>query len=362
MIERPHYDTLLRLLPELYSAQTLETFPKHATDLVSQLIRVDSCGYTETNFARRRFETLADPAFWKSLPDADGTLARLMHQHPMVVHNRKTDQRALKMSDLISQRQFHRLEIYNSVYRHVRVEYLMTGGFKLSRPGDVVTFALGRQTDDFSEDDRNLLNLLRPHLQQAYANADAMTTFQRQLECREQALEEAVNTAVVVVHNLTIKHASRLAIRWLSSFFRDGLAPNDKLPDLLLRWVRSWQTSMNGQSSEITPCLPLTVESDEARLSVRLLRTSHDTEVVLLLKRESARECPEMLQRRLSLAPREAEVLFWISKGKTSRETAAILSITRKTVDKHAERIHRKLGVETRTAAAAIAWSAMRDS
>jgi len=106
----------------------------------------------------------------------------------------------------------------------------------------------------------------------------------------------------------------------------------------------------------------LTVESEEARLNIWLLKTTRDGEVVLLLKRENTRDYPEMLQRRLGLPPREAEVLFWVSKGKTSRETAAIMSITRKTVDQHFEHIHRKLGTETRTAAAAIAWSAMRDS
>ena len=170
--------------------------------LLPRLISADSCGFNETNFARRRFETFATASLGARVPDADESLARLMHRHPMVLHNRNTDQRALKMSDLLSQRQFHRLELYDVVYRPARVEYLMTGGFEVSPAGDIVTLALGRETKDFSEDERDLLNLLRPHLRQAYANADAMTTFQSQLECREQSLEEAVNTAVVVVHRL----------------------------------------------------------------------------------------------------------------------------------------------------------------
>jgi DNA-binding CsgD family transcriptional regulator len=362
MIERGQYERLVRLLPELYSAQTRETLPQHVVALMPRLIRAENYSFNETNFACRRFEILAHPTFgMRGTPEAAQTLARLMHQHPMVMHNRNSDQRALKMSDLVSQRQFRRLEIYDTIYRPARSEYLMSGGFERSQAGDIVTLAIGRDALDFSEDERDSLNLLRPHLRQAYANADAMTSFQRQLECREQSLEEAVNTAVVVVHNLTIKHASRLAIGWLSSFFRDGLALNEQLPDQLLRWVRFWQTSLDGKQSDIQPCSPLTVESAEARLNIRMLTTSRDGEVLLLLSREAGHDRPESLQR-LGLARREAEVLFWISKGKTSRETAAILSITRKTVDKHVERIHRKLGVETRTAAAAIAWSAMRDS
>jgi DNA-binding CsgD family transcriptional regulator len=362
MIERRQYARVAALLPELYSAQTLDIFPRHVIGLLPRLISADSCGFNQTNFSRRRFATLTDRAFSSRVPDADETLARLMHQHPMVLHNRKTDQRALKMSDLLSQRQFRRLELYDVVYRPARVEYLMTGGFEVSPAGDIVTIALGRETKDFNEDERDLLNLLRPHLRQAYANAEAMSSFRTQLERREQSLEEEVNTAVVVVYDLEIKHASPLARRWLLSFFGDEVAPHDKLPDRLERWLRFWQASLDGKESNLKPCTPLTVDSDGARLNIRLIKSSRDGEAVLLLKRETARDCPATLQRRLGLAPREADVLFWISQGKTSREIAAILSITRKTVDKHVERIHRKLGAETRTAAAAIAWSAMHES
>ncbi len=363
MIARGQYEKLVRVLPELYSARTLDSFPALAVGLVPQLISSDSCGFNETNFSRRRFETLTDRSFSSRVPDADEALARLMHQHPMVVHNRKTDQRALKMSDLLSQRQFHRLELYDVVYRPARVEYLMTGGFEVSPAGDIVTMALGREATDFSEDDRDLLNLLRPHLQQAYANADAMTTFQAQLEGREQALEEAVSSAVVVVvDGRSIKHASRIATRWMASFFPNDKARNGELPDLLQRWIRFRQNALDGKHSNLKTCTPLTVESDEALLNIRLLRTGRDGEIFLLLQREASRDCPQVLQQQLGLLPREADVLLWISRGKTSREIAAILSITRRTVDKHVERIHRKLGTETRTAAAAIAWSITRDS
>ena len=80
----------------------------------------------------------------------------------MVLHNRNTDQRALKMSDLLSQRQFHRLELYDVVYRPARVEYLMTGGFEVSAAGDIVTLAFGRETTDFTEDERESAESVAP--------------------------------------------------------------------------------------------------------------------------------------------------------------------------------------------------------
>jgi len=58
------------------------------------------------------------------------------------------------------------------------------------------------------------------------------------------------------------------------------------------------------------------------------------------------------------LTPREAEVLRWVSAGKTDRDIGAILAISPRTVHKHLQHVYEKLGVETRTAAAmrAAGW------
>jgi len=60
------------------------------------------------------------------------------------------------------------------------------------------------------------------------------------------------------------------------------------------------------------------------------------------------------------LTAREAEVLYWVAKGKINRDVADILGASPATVKKHLERILAKLGVETRTAAAAMAMNRMR--
>jgi DNA-binding CsgD family transcriptional regulator len=50
----------------------------------------------------------------------------------------------------------------------------------------------------------------------------------------------------------------------------------------------------------------------------------------------------------LGLTPREREVLYWISEGKTNAEAAEILGIAAGTVRVHLEHIYPKLGVENR--------------
>ena len=57
----------------------------------------------------------------------------------------------------------------------------------------------------------------------------------------------------------------------------------------------------------------------------------------------------------LGLTPREAEVLFWVARGKTNDEIATVLGIGLTTVKKHLESTYAKLGVENRTTAAAMA-------
>ena len=54
---------------------------------------------------------------------------------------------------------------------------------------------------------------------------------------------------------------------------------------------------------------------------------------------------------RSGVTRREAEILYWIGRGKTDPEIARLLSISPRTVQKHIEHIFAKLGVETRTAA-----------
>jgi DNA-binding CsgD family transcriptional regulator len=67
----------------------------------------------------------------------------------------------------------------------------------------------------------------------------------------------------------------------------------------------------------------------------------------------------KLLQEELALTAREAEVLLWISRGKSNRDIGEILAISPRTVNKHLEQIFLKLGVENRASAAAQAVRAL---
>lgn len=62
----------------------------------------------------------------------------------------------------------------------------------------------------------------------------------------------------------------------------------------------------------------------------------------------------------LKLTPREAEVLLWISQGKSNYDIGVILGTKTGTICKHVEHILSKLNVENRTSAAVVALEACR--
>src|SRR5690606_29681537 len=97
---------------------------------------------------------------------------------------------------------------------------------------------------------------------------------------------------------------------------------------------------------------PVRIEEVLARLRTHV-RNAH-TVRESLAARPSERTLAVERVEGASLTPRESEVLFWLSKGKTNRDIADILGMSHRTVNKHLEHIFEKLGVETRAAAAAL--------
>jgi DNA-binding response OmpR family regulator len=84
----------------------------------------------------------------------------------------------------------------------------------------------------------------------------------------------------------------------------------------------------------------------------RLLPGEH---LLRLTRQEAERHPQAALARALPVTLREAEVLLWLSRGKSNRDIAEILSLSPRTVNKHLEQIFKKIGVENRTSAAGVA-------
>ncbi len=96
------------------------------------------------------------------------------------------------------------------------------------------------------------------------------------------------------------------------------------------------------------------------RLTFRLHQQTGDEDWLIIMREESDETVIQAMSLSFKLTAREAEVLYWVVKGKINRDIGDILGTSPMTVKKHLERVFAKLGVETRTAAAGMAMSRIR--
>jgi len=125
-----------------------------------------------------------------------------------------------------------------------------------------------------------------------------------------------------------------------------------ELPEPWLAWLDRMQKG--GAAPKSPPSTPLGDSNHRLQYMGRL----NADQFLLRLTRETSSDSPAEFSKELGLTSREGEVLSWLSKGKTNRDIAQILELSPRTVDKHLEQIYAKLGVENRTAAAAVAANA----
>jgi DNA-binding CsgD family transcriptional regulator len=202
----------------------------------------------------------------------------------------------------------------------------------------MVVAGLGRSEREFSERDRDVLDLVRPVLEEALRDAEA-----RDRSVPAFADSPSPGTAVVLLDRYgEIQHSSPDAERWLGEHF--GPAEHAGwLPSAVAAWLA------------LPPRPPLVSVRDGRRLTVRLLPGDPHA---LLVEEKVARFRPDVLDR-LGLTPREAEVLWAATRTEAETEIAWELFLSLHAVRERLAHVEAKLGV--RTAAEAVA-RALRES
>ncbi len=145
--------------------------------------------------------------------------------------------------------------------------------------------------------------------------------------------------------------------------------------DLLLRYygteapetpapVLTWLRRHVAEAAALIEPPRLSIELGPKRLTFRLHQQIGDSEGggdwLIIMREQSDESVIDAIALCFKLTPREAEVLYWVVKGKINRDIGDILGSSPMTVKKHLERVFAKLGVETRTAAAGMAMSRIR--
>ncbi|MCX7507506.1 response regulator [Delftia sp. WSY_9] len=176
-----------------------------------------------------------------------------------------------------------------------------------------------------------------------------LATHVRNARATRQA-QEAVDVAglgvVVLDGQGRVAWRSPQAARWLEEAFADQPFPMEAAGD----WLAGAHQPDQAGHQDLALAL-----ADGRQLLARHMGASGLGESMVLLSHEAPQAPAARRLQQVALTPRETEVLSWLSKGKTNRDIADILGMSPRTVNKHLEHIFEKLGVETRTAAAAVA-------
>ena len=166
---------------------------------------------------------------------------------------------------------------------------------------------------------------------------------------RNARVARLAREAVDVAGMGTVLLDSQGRMAWRSPQAADWLAQAFGANEAAQATAAQWLGRARDDGEAHTPA------GNNARLVARHMGQGGPGESMLLLTQTQADNAALQRLRNVALTPRETEVLSWLAKGKTNRDIADILGMSHRTVNKHLEHIFEKLGVETRTAAAAMA-------
>ena len=352
--------TLNQSIQKLYTLRSLDTFGVDALTIVNQLVPSDIPNFHLTHVRTHQISSTFLPDFPGFTPEMERVIHQRFGEHPILHHMPQTLNGVYKVSDFISQKKLHCLEgVYQQFLRPFGLEdqivfflpnaNLGSWGEFSQTDATLVGFALHRPQRNFTERDRLILNLLRPHLFQAYCNAQHYQQLQQELNQLQQSLNHL--GLVILNGDGQVQQVTPSALVWLADYFPKQPC-SLQLPEHLWAWVKH-QIINTEKPDLLNVCLPLRIQQAGKQLVIRLV-VEQVGERYLLLLEEQMLSLSQSLEL-LGLSQRETEVLFWVMQGRDNKAIAANLSVGISTVRKHLESIYQKLGVQSRTEAIAQA-------
>jgi DNA-binding CsgD family transcriptional regulator len=348
---------LLHAIQELHSLYELSSFGVKALEIVDRLVPSEVPEFHLTNARSHSVSRTFLPGYPGFTGEMEQVASHHWREHPIVQKMPLTLTGAYKISDFMTSKQFHHLEgLYQQFLGLIGCEDQMVMFLPpidtqhwndywqadLSMAG----IALNRNQRNFTERDRLLLNLLRPHLFQAYDNAQRYQQVQHQLTQLQQSL---THIGLIILDTAgQIELITSQASQCLQTYFSQSLELR-QLPTSLWAWIKHQVAST--PALQAASCLPLRIEQNDQQLEIQLIVDSQQGRYLLLLEEHHLSLLP--LLELLGLSPRETEVLYWVMRGNDNQAIAKQLDIHLSTVRKHLESIYHKLGVQSRTEAIA---------
>ena len=337
------FERVLDIVRELTAVRDPDEFSRTVVRLIADAVPSDVVTINEVDPEAGRTVYTAEPELFSVPPDSAGHLASQAGHHPLIRHFLATgDGSAHRISDFWTREEFHASPLYELLYQPMGVEYQMSVGLPTPRP-IVVGLALSRSDFDFSERDRSVLNVLRPHLVQAWFNAKDQGDLRSALSAARDAISDSGAGLIVLsdpLHELT----PGALVSLYRSFGKP--AETSPLPARVLRWLTIQQSRLDGRGP-IELLRPLHAEIAGRRVTLRYL-PGQEGRPGALLQREEQRGPRRRSLDALGLSPREAEIVEQVIRGGTNATIGETLHLSPTTVKKHLDNIYTKLGIRGR--------------
>ena len=277
-------------LEKIYNIPSLERFPSGTLSAIKRLFSCNTICYNEVVLPDSMTTWITEPANALPGPILREAFMSNFTEHPVLAHYAQTgDGRSYRISDFVSDRQFHDLTLYNEYYRQSSVEYQLVAALMLAH-GQMVGIALDKDCADFTETERLSLDLIRPHLMQAYRNMQTLDLMRRTVEERGAKL-------LVVSRSGQVRLDSDDVWRTLARYFA---VPRSRksLPDVLNRWINYERARFCQESDAPSPSVPLVVSNENGKLTLQFIWGGKVAEQDLLLLEEEPAGLDSVLTRR----------------------------------------------------------------
>jgi DNA-binding CsgD family transcriptional regulator len=355
----PDTQQLLMTIQNLYALKNAESF---GTDSLAMLVPIVSADASVVMTFRADFSELTVKSLVLDLDRLVETLIPVMtcyvDQSPFFSNVPAIVKGVHKASDFIDFKEFSGREIYTEIMKPLGSDdvtmliLLDLAGGRLPRPDELILhYAFYHPWQKLSERDRLMLNLLQPHLIQAYQNICQYQQLQNKIEELQQSLDLC---GVILVDDLgKVQLMTAQAATWLQFYF-PGNRNFHQLPELLQSWVRHQIDRLKSVDNLPSPQLPLRFQQENRQLTLRLTIDIPGKRYMLFLAEETILSVLVALEL-LGLTQREAKILAGIIRGRSNQDIATDLQISINTVRKHLEHIYEKLGVQSCTQAISVA-------
>lgn len=336
--------SVLDFVGEAYDAQDLAEYRAVLLSAIHRLVASDYVAYNEIEQGRHAALTIVSPELpvW-----AQQAWERHAGENPLLRRYLRTrDGRSLRFSDVATAAELRRTALYAELYRPLGDLEHQVAFILPSTPELTIGVALSRGGRNYTERDRRLLELARPHLIQAYRAAQLRERLVGAIAGLREGLDADGTAIVVIAADGLASFVSTGAAELLDGLRGPAVAEVGRpVGEPLAGWLKG-----GGETAR----MPIEGQSDS--LLVRSIRSAAGGRVVLL-ERAGRALSPQALGQ-LGLTPREAEVLHALARGEDGGAVAANLGVSPRTVAKHVQNIHTKLGVTNRAQAVATAWAA----